>query len=203
MSWSRALGRTFVAGWWILPIIVFISITAAAFFTSKQQSLYRASATLIVVPDSTLVETSDILRSLETLERRTVVATYARIASTAKMRSVAGKQIGLSDSEARRFRTRASVIPNTNILRIDVEGGHAEHAALMANALAHAMEVEARDAFRVFTTEVLDVAVTPHRPFAPTPKRSYTVAGVLGLFLGIAAVYAVARPRNLTPSASA
>jgi capsular polysaccharide biosynthesis protein len=115
---------------------------------------------------------------------------------------MAGEQIGLSQREARRFSTRASVIPNTNILRINVEGGHGKHAALMANALARAMEAEARKTFRVFTTEILDEAVTPHRPFAPTPKRSYTVAGVLGLLLGVAAVYAVTRPRKLTPPSS-
>jgi polysaccharide biosynthesis transport protein len=130
---------------------------------------------------------SDLLRSLDTLERRTVVATFARIASTREVRMVAAEQLGLGPDELRGHRVSASVVSSTNLIRIRADGPDPRIVAALANAASGVTEAEARRLYRIFTLHPVEAAVVPQRPVHPDPVRNVGVGIVLGLFLGMLA----------------
>lgn len=208
--------------WWIVVLLAAVAIVAAAFFTSRQRPIYRATTSLIVVPNTEVRGTGDVLRSLETLERRTIVATFAKLPASPRVRDrvmarfrqqepqVPGGAQPLRfepspevtallqrDPQALRgYRIQGSVLPYTNIIKIEVEGPNREVATEVANAAAYFTTREARRLYRIYTMRTLEEAYASRTPIHPDPKRNYLVAGVLGLFLGVAGALAVEGARG-------
>lgn len=195
MPSSHLYRQALTRGWWIVLLTVILALGAAAWATSRQEPVYRATTTLAVIPNSEVSGTEDVLRSLDTLERRTVVATFARIPSTAETRADAARRLKIDDRELRKYHIRASVLPNTNIIKVDVEGPDRRRVAQVANAAAAVTRREARNMYRIYTMHTLEKAVSARRPIHPTPARNYLVAGLLGLFLGIGAAILCERLR--------
>jgi capsular polysaccharide biosynthesis protein len=181
-------------GWWMVALAVAVSSGAAAVVTARQRPIYHASVTLVVTPNSNVEGTADILRSLETLERRSVIATFARVPSGPQARAAVARRLELPP-DLSGCRIEASVLPNTNILKIDVRGPDPARVAQVANAAAEVTKDEVRTLYRIFTTRTLAEAMPPSRPIHPDPKRNYVVAGLLGLFLGVATALAAERLR--------
>ncbi len=171
-------------GWWIILAGIALALLLAAMLSRGQRPLYRTSTTLIVVPAPQTKETGDILRSLETLERRTVVATFARIPSAPETRAEAAKRLSLDENALAGYRIEASVVPNTNIIRIDVEGSDGKTVADVANAAAAVTNTQARALYRIYTMEPLARALPSSRPIHPDSRRNYLVALALGAFAG-------------------
>lgn len=179
-------GRALARGWWILAMAVAAAALVAYLLTVRQEPLYQARATLVVAPNSRVGETSDLLRSLETLERRTVVATFARIPSTPSAREAVGEELGLGAGELRRYRTRGSVLPYTNLIRVEVEGPDPDRVAAIANATSTVTAREARQLYRIYSLHPFETATPPQRAVNPNLWRNLSVAGVLGLLAGLA-----------------
>jgi capsular polysaccharide biosynthesis protein len=185
--------------WWQVLLAVAVAIGAGAVATARQRPLYRASASLVVAPTTAIDDPADILRSLETLERRSIIATFARIpGSREAQRAVAG-QVGLSDLDG--WRIEGSVVPNTNILRIDAEGPDAARVAQVANAAAEATRQEARALYRIFTMRTLAEATPPTQAALPDWPRNLLVATAIGLLLGVLAACGAERLRPHLPRA--
>ncbi|MDX1632760.1 MAG: hypothetical protein R3234_12900 [Thermoanaerobaculia bacterium] len=171
-------------GWWLLLLALAGAVAVAAWATNQETPQFAAEALLIVVPDRDLEDPSDILRTLDTLDRRTVLATMAEIPGRAETKSAAGRELGWDTSDLRRYWIGGSVVPQTNLLRIEVRGPEAEPVARLATATARATGREADRLYPVYSFRLLEEAEVPRDPLRPAPGRSLTVAGILGLFLG-------------------
>ena len=182
-------------GWWIVLLLIVIAIATSAILTAQQREVFQSSAMLVVAPTSDTNEPGEIIKTLETLERRTVIATFARIPSTPEVRQTIATEFKLP-SAGRGYRINGSVVPNTNILRIDVEGPDRAMVASVANRAAEVTAREARSLYRVYTMRMLAKAEAPSRPSYPDPRRNYLVAAVAGTFLGLAAMLVVERLRS-------
>lgn len=179
-SASKVLQR-----WWLVLVVMLATIAAAAWLTSRQQPLYRASSSLVVAPNTSLQDPNHILRSLETLERRTVVATLADIPSSARALSLAAESLEVDESSLQANRIRGSVKPQTNIIRIEVTGSNRTQVAQLANALADATVKSGRSMYRIYAMRPLARAGAVGTPIHPNPKRNIFMAAVLGLALGL------------------
>lgn len=180
--------------WWV-PLVTLIAGVAAGFWwTSREPRIYRASAMLVVVPSSGIGD-ADVLRSLDSLERRTVLATFARLTDTRNTRMAVAERLQRAPEEAARYQLGASVLPNTNIIRIDVDGPDPQLAAHMANAAGEVVGAEARSLYRIYTMRPIAAAEPSKRPIHPDSRRNTLAAGVLGLFVGTVAVGMISAPR--------
>lgn len=179
------------AGWWLIPVVFAASLGGAAFFGSEQEPLYRAAATLAAVPHPEVEDHGDVFDAVQVLERRTMVATLSRIVSSTSIREAATEDLGLSGDDVRRYRVNATVVPNTHLVRLTVQGPDPERAARFANAVAATAEDRAGSYYRVFSLRLVDGAKEPYRPVARGEERPYAVAGIVGLFLGVLAAYGV------------
>jgi len=183
-SFLRLLARW----WWVPVLMVGVSLAAGVWWTSSQPRTYRASAMLAVVPNSGVQADADILRSLDALERRTLLATFARLPGTAETKAAVAATLRLDFGRMRTYAFGASVLPSTNIIRIDVDGPDPRLAARLANAAGEVAAAEARSLYRIYTLRPIAAAAPPARPIHPDPRRNSLAAGVVGLFVGILAV---------------
>lgn len=188
----RALRR----GWWVVPLVAAASVLVAWLLASRERPVYRASASLVATPSSDVDDPGDVLDAIDTLERRTIVATFSKIPEAPDTRESAARRMGVEPREIRYYWIGASVLPNTNVVRIDVVGPDPERAADVANAVAAETRDEARSLYGVFTLRRLARAEPPDEPERPDPERAVVVGGVLGLFLGVLAALALEALRS-------
>ena len=113
-----------------------------------------------------------------------MVATFARIPGSATASAAVAAKLGMAPTLPG-WRVEGSVLPNTNIIRIDAEGPEAGRAAEVANASAEITANEARSLYRIFTLRWLSAASAPSRPAEPDLRRNLLVAAAIGLLLGV------------------
>jgi capsular polysaccharide biosynthesis protein len=171
--------------WAIIAAVVVTSLLAAQFFTARETPLYRAVASATVAPAPNLTESGELQRSLETLERRTVVATFVLIAGAreTKLRAASAARIDTADVHA--YRVSASVAPSSNVIRIQVEGADPQRASDLANSISQVTGIAANQLYRLFAIQPLDASIPPLQPAHPNGKRNAVVAAILGLFIGL------------------
>lgn len=176
--------------WWIVALALVVVFGSTAIFTKGQTPIYQASTTLVVGPSDQIQTLQDILRGLETLDRRSIIATYAKIPATQSVREKAREQLKMSSEQMMLNSVRTSVLPDTNILQVTVEGPDARVVADVANAVAAQAKDNFRDFYGIYGLKVLDPAAAASRPVRPDIKRNLTTGAVLGLLLGAALVFA-------------
>lgn len=172
--------------WWMVAVAWALTMAATLLFTSRQAPVYRASTSLVVVPDTTIQDAADVLRSLDTLDRRTIIATFAKLPSTPETRSAATETLGLPAGDLADYTVLAGVVPNTNIIKIDVDGADPERAAALCNALAGVVGASAPRLYRIFALQVIERAVPRRRPVRPDMRRNLVVGAIVGLLVGAA-----------------
>jgi capsular polysaccharide biosynthesis protein len=172
--------------WWLTALVVAIALVVATILTRRATPVYRSTATVVVVPNGAVVTTPrDVIDSLDTLDRRSVVATLARVAYSQPIVREAAERAGLPPEAARRCRVRSIVLPNTNIVDIDVTGPEPEACARLANAVADRASSEAMLLYQPFRMRLLDEATPGRRPISPDLRRNLIVAGALGALAGL------------------
>ena len=171
--------------WWVVLALPVVAVLAGVYLTSRQPRIYRANATVAVMPSSDISDPADVMRGLETLERRTIIATFASMAETREALASAAGNLGLERSDVSGYRIHASVLPSTNIIRINVQGRDGERVSVLANELVGVVASQARRMYRIFEMQPLEAARPARAPFHPDPARNAVIAGILGLFAGL------------------
>lgn len=192
----QSLLGSLIRRWWMPPVMLTVGVLAALGWTSRQPSVYRASAVLVVVPTEDLVGGADILRSLDALERRTLLATFARLPSTHESKRAVADLLEREAHALSDFRIGASVVPNTNLVRIDVDGPDPQLASRVANAAGGVTADHVRSLYRIYTMRPIAAAQPSQRPVSPDPRRNVLVSGILGLFVGVVAAAGVGYGRT-------
>ena len=171
--------------------LVTVNTTALAWlWTLIEPKRYRATTIAAVSPVVETIPDGEQIRSVQALDQRTIVATAAALVSTPAITkaAVAPGENG--------YALRAVVLPNTNLLRIEVDGADGDRAATIANRVPALLGAQTRALFRYYGTSVVSPAVGGELLF---PRTERAVAGgfVIGVFLGVLIVWAPARIRRV------
>ncbi len=171
--------------WKLIAAITAVATGMAWLFSASQAPRYQASALAAIAPIPAALEANEFLRGVEVLERRTVVVTVAALASApATRRQVAAGKDSVIE---------AAILPNTNLVRIDVEGSGGAEAAAIANRVPAVLDVHARTLFKYYGVTMVSTATVPSSPYFPRTGRAITSGLLIGLFLGTLVAHAVAR----------
>lgn len=184
MEWRR-LVRMLRRSWWLIALAVASAAGSSAYFTARQAPAYEVSTTLVIAPRDGITNRHEILDSLNTLDRRSIVATFAKIPLSRVVREAAQQQLALTAQHLRPYRVRTSVLPDTNIVKVTVEGPDPSLAALLANAIADQSTRHIKRVYRLYTFKTLDPAIQPSQPVRPSRARTLGTGTALGLLLGV------------------
>jgi capsular polysaccharide biosynthesis protein len=179
---SGSISRMIVRRWKRIALVT-VAVTAIAWsLAALQPPRYLASCLASVGPLANAMQANELLRSVEVLERRTIVATVAALASTSVTRGRVGA--------GRDYEIRAVVLPNTNLFRIEVEGGNALQTTAIANRVPAVMSAQTEALYKYYTVVVISPAIAPDAPFLPRTGRAIAAGLLIGLFLGLVAALA-------------
>lgn len=196
MSPSDLLSRALRDHWWIVVLLLVVSLGTTALLTAAETPVYRGTSTWVVTPIDEIEDATDVMRSLENLERRTIVATFARIATTRDTREKVEERLGLEEYALSDYRIGASVVPYTNLIRFEVQGPEAEIASRAVAALARETRNTALGMYRIYTLREFEESRAGSRPVHPDWRRNLVVAAIVGLFLGLSAALGLAVLRS-------
>lgn len=164
--------------WPVIVLATVVAALAAWLVGTMQPKRYRASAFAAIVPLAEKLGTEDQIRATQALDQRTIVATVASLAS---MPVVTGAAIPAADKG---YDLRAVVLPNTNVLRIEVDGASPSRAAAIANAVPALLSARTGALFGLYGVKVVSPAGNADLIF-PRMERILAAGLVIGAIVGL------------------
>ena len=165
---------------WLIIILFVVSIIASGLITYfVLDKKYEASTTL-------MIGTKDGIEYNEILLNQKLVSTYGELI---KIRAVADeviKNLGLTISY-KQYKSKVNVdfVEDTGLIKIIVNDSDPQVAADIANEVAKVFIKTVKDLMKVENIQVIDKAQVDTEPISPKPILNITIAGILGLMLGM------------------
>ena len=179
--------------WQIVLGAAVLGMLLAWIISAMQPRRYRASVLAAVAPLADALSATDVLRGVEVLEQRTVIATVAALAETDGVVRQAS-QGGSADDVS----VNAAVLPNTNLVRVDVHAPDAARATAVAGRIPPLLGAQARAMYKLYGVTTI---TPPSEADAVTPRSERAIISglLIGLIIGALIAYAIDRTR---PAAS-
>ena len=180
--------------YWPIVLIAFvIGLAASAGFAQWQPKTFMARATLVVGPNARLATSREIVDSLNALDRRSVVATLARVPSSRIITERAEHALNVPEDRRAFYQVKTVVVPDTNILEISVSGPDPRFVARLADEIAVQTVTYSREFYLVYDLKPLDQAPQMGELTGPGVTRQVAAGGMLGLLAGLLVAYLLSR----------
>jgi diguanylate cyclase (GGDEF)-like protein len=167
-------------------LVALIASLAISYFMPPQ---YEAVGRFILSPSTSLIQSGSgpnyVLDSLNTLDKTSVMATYAEVMNSDRIYNDALALLQIKPENSLEYTYATTVLPNSSVLELKVRGPDARMAADIANAMGNQTINFTRRYNQVINIDFLDVAAVPTVPYRPQPLRDASLALVLGLVGGM------------------
>ncbi|MCA9969915.1 MAG: diguanylate cyclase [Anaerolineales bacterium] len=170
--------------WWVVVVVAAVAAAAAGLISSLAPPVYQTRLQLLVVPNMTEFGGRDLIYSLDTLDNRSVVATYVEVANSSRIRREALAEVAIAVDDVPAYQLTAVALPEANVIEVAASGPDGETAVSLANAAAASTIAYVGQTYDIYRLEQLDPAPLPLTPVSPTPWRDAGLALLLGLALG-------------------
>ena len=172
--------------WWIIALGALVAVAASLGVSYLAVPQYQATARFIINPSAAITTSADVVRSLDTLDRPSVAATYVEVMNSQRIfvDSVTALNIDPADRSLAAYNVQAIVLPSSSVLQLTVSGPNPNVAAEMANMIGNQSINYAKRVNSVYNMEFLDSATPDTVPVSPLPLRDASLALVLGIFGG-------------------
>jgi tyrosine-protein kinase len=187
---TRIIDRL-TAHWRVIAAVALSATVLAWLFGVLQPKRYSASVIIAVSPAVDGLSATDVMRGVDTLERRTLVASVAALAMTPLTRREA---LGPHNHN---YDIDAVVLPNTNLLRVKVEGADPQITADIANRVATSLGPQTLAMFKFYRVTTVSAAMPPSKAIFPRVGRTVMAGLLLGLVLGALVAYTIDTRRPL------
>lgn len=173
-------------GWWIILVTTLVALNVSLvysyYFTTP---MYEAVARFIVSPNMQNTESRDLVNSLEALDKRSIISTYAEVLNSHQIIESTMELLRENPNDFRGYSTSVTVVPDANIIRFSVKGPDPDVAALLANSVGqHAIDY-VKNLYVIYNIDFLDKALVPSDPYQPQPAQDAGLALMVGLVLGV------------------
>lgn len=183
--------RMLQRGWWIIALTALAAFNIALFNSYNTTPMYRARSHFLVSPSPTFLAgaNDDLVRSIEALDKRSIVSTYAEILGSKSVFAETVAALNIDAETLSDYVRTAVVLPDASVLELTIEGPNPEMVALLANQVGDHAINQIKGLYLVYDINFLDVATTPSDPFSPMPVRDSAIALVLGAVVGVLLVF--------------
>lgn len=185
----RLYFRMLQKGWWLIALTTLVSVMVSLTISYFSVPNYQATTRLIITPGSLLTSQGDaqvLISGLETLDLRSVVATYTEVMSSQRILDEALVTLDVQNFQKKDYVILAVALPESSVLELSVTGPDAELATNLTNAIGYQTILFTRGLNRVYELNVLDTAQTPVVPVSPKPLQDASLSLLLGLVGGAA-----------------
>lgn len=179
--------QAFRRGWWIIALTLLLATFVSLLVSYFTPPVYQANARFIISPNAGIFSSSwDIVSSLDTLDRRSIVNTYKELLASPSVysRSPDIQKLG-EGAIGTDYEVMVTVVPDTNILHLTVEGPDPLIVVMIANAIGREGLEYINELYPVYNFSVLEQAEIPTRPVRPEPVQNAALAALLGAIVGV------------------
>lgn len=175
--------------WWIIMAILLIVTGLGLGYSYTQTPTYEATATFVVNPSVRIAETYDQVYSINTLTARTSLATtYSNVLESRIIIEAAVNTLNLPPEIVASYEVNSVVLPDSNVLLLQVQGPSPDLTADLANAIGTAGLEYITGLQEVYELRRLDPAITVPEAIAPNRSIDVLLAAMIGLLGGLAFV---------------
>ncbi|GAB4535845.1 MAG: hypothetical protein Fur0018_26330 [Anaerolineales bacterium] len=171
-------------GWWLIVLTAIVATNAALIADYLATPMYQTSARFVVSPSPDTISSRDAVNSLATLDKRSIVSTYAEFLNSQRIYQDTLTALGLESANLRDYSHNAVVLPDANILELTVIGPDPALVTTLANSIGQRAIGEIQNVYQVYDIRFLDPAIEPRKPFSPNPTRDAALAMTLGIVSG-------------------
>lgn len=185
----RLYFRMLQRGWWLVLLVALVALAASLTISYFSVPQYRSAARLLITPGTLLTSEGDpemLISGLETLDLRSVVATYTEVMSSKKILNESLAYLGVKQFDPKEYEILAVALPESSVLELSVTGPDQQLVADLANALGYQTILFTRSLNRAFDLNFLDEALISEEPVSPKPVQDAALSLLLGLFAGAA-----------------
>jgi len=178
--------RMLQRGWWLILISALVAVNLSlvySYFVVVPQ--FEAVARFIVSPNIQNIESRDLVNSLEALDKRSIISTYAEVLNSPQIFKGTVELLNQDPANFTAYTTAVTVLPEANIIRFSVRGPNPDVAVLLANNVGQYAIDYVRTLYVIYDIDFLDKAVTPTEPFEPRPAQDAGMALLLGIVIGV------------------
>jgi diguanylate cyclase (GGDEF)-like protein len=189
--------RTLQRGWWIIILSIFIATTASLAVSYLTPPVYETTARYVVSPNAGLFSSGwELLSSLDTLDRRSIVNTYREMIASPAVYERSPEIQKIKQQFLDDFEVFVAVVPDTNILRLTVEGPDPRLVVVVANAISTEVLAYMNDLSPVYTISVLEEPQLPTSPIRPQPLENALLAILFGGMVGLVLAFSREQLQN-------
>ena len=171
-------------GWWIILLAALVALASSLVVSYLTVPVYSASARFIIIPSPSLKSNSEVINSLNTLDRESVVATYVEVMNSDKILLDSLNDLGVDPSTIRTYTVQAVALPSSSVLELTVTGTDPNLVADLSNAIGQQTILFANSINFILSINFLDIATPSSIPIAPQPLRDAGLALVIGIVVG-------------------
>jgi diguanylate cyclase (GGDEF)-like protein len=176
----------FRRNWWMIVLAALVALNVSLVVSFFATPLYVSNARFIVSPNPIVLSGRDVISSMEALDKRSIISTYAEFLNSRRIYDETLAALGIDKMIAQEYDITTVVLPDTNVLELSVSGPDPAVAALLANSIGKQAIDTIRLLYTAYDISVLDPAIPASAPFSPQPARDASLALVLGLVGGAA-----------------
>lgn len=173
-------------GWWLILIAALVAVNLSLLYSYYlTQPTYEAVARFIVSPNIQNIESRDLVNSLEALDKRSIISTYAEVLNSREIIQDTLRLLGVDQSQFDTYQTYVTVLPDANIIRFSVQGPDPQVATTLANGIGQNAIDFIRNLSVIYNIEFLDQATVPSEPIQPKPLQNAGLALLVGIVVGV------------------
>jgi capsular polysaccharide biosynthesis protein len=147
--------------------------------------MYESSARFIVSPNLNYVADRDLVNSLEALDKRSLITTYAEVINSPQIINGTILLLNGNPDNYINYTTFVSVLPDTNIINFSVRGPNPQVTTMLANSIGqHAIDF-IQGIYVAYDIDFLDKATIPLEPYYPSPVSDAVLALLVGAVIGV------------------
>jgi capsular polysaccharide biosynthesis protein len=179
--------RTLRRGWWIIALTILVAANVSLLVSYFTPPVYQSFEQFIVSPNSGVFSNSyDLISSMDVLDRRSIINTYSEILSSP---SVYGKNPDIQKMDpqvlASQFNISVVVLPDTNIIKLVVEGPNPNKVLLLTQSIGSEALSYINKLYPVYNLSILDQPELPTVPIRPQPLQSAGLSILFGAIIGV------------------
>jgi uncharacterized protein involved in exopolysaccharide biosynthesis len=151
-------------GWWIILLTVIASLGAYQVVLMTSRPVYQVSIRFVISFDPNLIKLDNRIYSLDVLNRRSIIATYAEFLNSRRNLELARQQVDILPTDIALYNVSTVVLPDANVLELYVEGPNPYTAFQVADAIGKLSISQAQVLYQVYQMSVLDPPIVPVSP---------------------------------------
>ncbi len=173
-------------GWWLILIAALVAVNFSLIYSYYLTTpTYEAVARFIVSPNIQNIESRDLVNSLEALDKRSIISTYAEVLNSHEIITDTLNTLKIDPVQFSAYSTYVTVLPDANIIRFSVQGPDPKVAAILANGIGQKAIDFIRNLYVIYNIEFLDQALVPVEPIQPKPLQNAGLALLVGIVVGV------------------